>query len=56
MKRLGDYGIDFEVVYYIKAPDLGSFGVVNHNINMEILKRFAIEEIGFARRVPAVTA
>tara|TARA_Y100000996_G_scaffold368198_1_gene314461 strand:+ start:1321 stop:2355 length:1035 start_codon:yes stop_codon:yes gene_type:complete len=56
LKRLGDYGIDFEVVYYIKAPDLGSFGVVNHNINMEILKRFAIEEIGFARRAPAVTA
>lgn len=56
LKKLGDYGIDFEVVYYIKAPDLGSFGVVNHNINMGILKRFATEEIGFAQRVPAVTA
>mgnify|MGYP006166978879 FL=1 len=48
LKKLGDRGIDFEVVYSMRGPNLADFGTVNHNINMEILRKFDIEGIEFA--------
>jgi len=49
LKKLGANGIDFEVVYFMERPDLGSFAAVNHTINMEILKSFRREGIEFSR-------
>jgi len=48
LTRLGSHGIHFEAVYFMRAPDLSSFGTVNHSINMEIFERFGLEEIEFA--------
>jgi small-conductance mechanosensitive channel len=54
LKKLGDRGIDFEVVYSMRGPNLADFGTVNHNINMEILRKFDIEGIGFAYRTQTI--
>tara|TARA_B110000116_G_scaffold43141_1_gene35600 strand:+ start:4806 stop:5849 length:1044 start_codon:yes stop_codon:yes gene_type:complete len=48
LTKLGTHGINFEAVYFIEAPDLSSFGTVNHDINMGIIEKFGLEGIEFA--------
>jgi small-conductance mechanosensitive channel len=48
LRNLGDFSIDFEVVYYIKTGDYNKYMDIQQQINYGILDEFAKEKIGLA--------
>jgi len=48
LKQLGDFSIDFEVVYYIKTGDYDKYMDIQQQINYGILEEFEKEKIGLA--------
>ncbi len=48
LKELGDFSIDFEVVYYIKTGDYNQYMDIQQQINYGILEEFDKEKIGLA--------
>jgi small-conductance mechanosensitive channel len=44
----GDFALDFEVVYYVLAPDYNIYMDTQQAINLAIFRRFEAEGIGFA--------
>jgi small-conductance mechanosensitive channel len=48
LKQLGDFSIDFEVVYYIKTGDYNKYMDIQQQINYGILEEFAKEQIELA--------
>jgi small-conductance mechanosensitive channel len=48
LKQLGDFSIDFEVVYYIKTGDYNKYMDIQQEINYGILEEFAKEQIELA--------
>lgn len=44
----GDSSLDFEVVYYMLVPDYNAMMDTRQAINLELLRRFAAQDIGFA--------
>ena len=48
LKQLGDFSIDFEVVYYIKTGDYNKYMDIQQEINYGILEDFAKEQIELA--------
>jgi small-conductance mechanosensitive channel len=47
-KSLGDFSLDYEIVYYISNPDYNVFMDTQQNINLALVDRFAKEGIEFA--------
>ncbi len=47
-KKFGDSSLDFEVVYWMKVPDYTPYMDVQQTINLELLKAFEQQGIGFA--------
>jgi small-conductance mechanosensitive channel len=47
-KAYGDYALVFETVYYVLAPDFGTYMDVQQRINLALGKRFESEGIEFA--------
>ncbi len=47
-KEFGDSGLIFEAVYYIESPDYNYYMDRQHDINLQILKRFNKHKIQFA--------
>lgn len=47
-KTLGDYSLDFAVVYYVLLPDYSSYLDIQQTINLEIYQIFENEGIEFA--------
>jgi small-conductance mechanosensitive channel len=48
LKQLGDFSIDFEVVYYIKTGDYNKYMDIQQQINYGIIEEFAKEQIELA--------
>jgi small-conductance mechanosensitive channel len=48
LKELGDFSIDFEVVYYIKTGDYNKYMDIQQQINYGILEEFAKEQVELA--------
>jgi small-conductance mechanosensitive channel len=48
LKQLGDFSIDFEVVYYIKTGDYDKYMDIQQQINYGILEEFEKQKIGLA--------
>jgi small-conductance mechanosensitive channel len=48
LKQLGDFSLDFEVVYYIKTGDYNKYMDIQQQINYGILEEFEKEKIGLA--------
>lgn len=46
--KMGDWSLNFEVVYYMTVPDYNAYMDAQQAINLEILKRFRAEGIQFA--------
>lgn len=47
-KGFGAYSLDFEVVYYVKAPDYNVYMDIQQGINLELVRRFAEMGVEFA--------
>jgi small-conductance mechanosensitive channel len=47
-KNLGDFSLDFVVVYYVLVPDYASYLDIQQTINLEIYQQFEKEGIEFA--------
>jgi small-conductance mechanosensitive channel len=47
-KTLGDYSLDFEVVYYVLVPEYATYLDIQQRINLTIYKQFEDEGIEFA--------
>jgi small-conductance mechanosensitive channel len=47
-REFGDFALNFEAVYYMLTSDYNVFMDTQHDINMEILRRFAAQGIEFA--------
>ncbi len=47
-KEYGDSGLIFEIVYYIMMPDFNYYMDRQHEINLEIFRKFSEMKIGFA--------
>lgn len=47
-KAYGEYGLNFEVVYYTLDPDYNKYMDIQQSINLEIFKQFQSREIKFA--------
>lgn len=47
-KALGQYGLNFEVVYYVLNPDFNVHAKAQQDINMAIYRRFEEKRISFA--------
>lgn len=47
-QNFGDYSLNFEVVYYVLSADYSRYMDLQHDINMELYRRFEEEEIPFA--------
>jgi small-conductance mechanosensitive channel len=45
---LGDFSLNFEIVYYVETPDFYRYMDLQQAINLELVRRFAEEEIEFA--------
>ncbi len=48
LKELGEYSINFEVVYHVETPSYDSYMDVNQEILLELIKKFKDEKIEFA--------
>ena len=48
LRNLGDFSLDFEVVYYIKTGNYNKYMDIQQQINYGILDEFAKEKIGLA--------
>lgn len=48
LKSFNNSSLDFEVVYYIEAPDYMIYMDTRHNINLRIIEEFTKEKIEFA--------
>ena len=48
LKQLGDFSIDFEVVYYTKTGDYNQYMDIQQQINYGIIEEFEKEKIGLA--------
>lgn len=48
LKTLGDYSLDFSVVYHVLLPEYAAYLDIQQVINLEIYKRFEEEGIEFA--------
>ncbi len=46
--ELGDYSLNFEIVYYVLSPDYVDYLNVQEKINMELMKRLEKEKINLA--------
>jgi small-conductance mechanosensitive channel len=47
-KEYGDSSLNFEVVYFVDAPDYSIYMNVQESINLNIFRRFAEEGVEFA--------
>jgi small-conductance mechanosensitive channel len=47
-KDFGDSSLNFEIVYYVLSSDYGTYMDIQQRINLELVKRFAAEQIEFA--------
>lgn len=47
-KSFGESSLDYEVVYYVKSNDFRTYMDVQQEINLEIMRQFQKEGIGFA--------
>lgn len=47
-KEYGDFSLNFEIVYYVLAPDYNLYMDIQQTINLEIFRRFQDEGIEFA--------
>jgi small-conductance mechanosensitive channel len=47
-KQFSDSSLDFESVYYVTVPDFNAYMDVQQAVNLELVERFAEEEIEFA--------
>jgi small-conductance mechanosensitive channel len=47
-KTYGPYSLDFEVVYFVESAEISVYLDRQQNINLEIYRRFAAEDIQFA--------
>lgn len=47
-KSLGDYSLNFAVVYYVHDPEYSSYLNAQQTINLELYQRFELEGIEFA--------
>jgi small-conductance mechanosensitive channel len=47
-KEYGDSSLNFEVVYWVKVPDMKQYLDIQQNINLDLFQRFEKEEIEFA--------
>lgn len=45
---MGDFSLNFEIAYYVETPDFYRYMDIQHAINMELVRRFALEGIEFA--------
>jgi small-conductance mechanosensitive channel len=48
LKTLGDFSLDFTIVYYVLKPEYSSYLDIQQAINLEIYRRFEEEGIEFA--------
>lgn len=48
LKEFGDFAITFETVYFVTDPDYNLYMNVQHDINLEIHRRFQEEGVDFA--------
>lgn len=48
LKSMGDFSLNYEIVYYVRQPDYGVFMDVQQEINLAIYRRFEQEGIEFA--------
>ncbi len=48
LKELGEYSINFEVVYHVETPIYDSYMDINQEILLELIKKFRDEKIDFA--------
>ncbi len=47
-KEFGDFSLNFEIVYYVLAPDYATYIDTQQEINLKLYERFGEEEIDFA--------
>jgi small-conductance mechanosensitive channel len=47
-KSLGDFSLDFEVVYYVQSPEYSLYMDIQQAINLALMKRFEQEGVEFA--------
>ena len=47
-KKLGDFALEFEAVYYVLKPEYGALMDVQQGINMQLVRSFAQQSIEFA--------
>lgn len=46
--KIGDFSLNFDIVYFVKSPDYNVFMDIQQDINLKILRRFEEEGIAFA--------
>lgn len=47
-KDIGEYGLEFEVVYYVQTPDYNLMRDLHQQVNLEVHRRFTQEGLRFA--------
>ena len=47
-RELGEFAMNFDLVYYVEGPDFNLYMDLRHAINLEITRRFEAEGIEFA--------
>jgi small-conductance mechanosensitive channel len=47
-KALGDYALDYEIIYFLENPDYSAYMDIQQTINLELYRHFESEGISFA--------
>jgi small-conductance mechanosensitive channel len=47
-KNLGDFALEYSVVYFVLVPDYANYLDIQQSINLALYRRFESEEIEFA--------
>jgi len=53
LKTLGDYSLDYSVVYYVLVPEYASYLDIQQDINLALYERF--EKLGIEFAYPTQT-
>lgn len=48
LKEMGNFSLNFEIVYFVETADIYRYLDLQHSINLELLRKFAQEGIAFA--------
>jgi small-conductance mechanosensitive channel len=54
--RIGDWSLQYEVVYFVLSPDFMTHMNIQQQINVDVLERFRIERVRLATPYPAPSA